>query len=117
MSAVYQIINKKNGFVYVGMTTRENPEIRWNEHIKSAQDGVDRRLYRGMRKHGIENFDFQVIATFNDLKDKDIIFKVEKQYIKEKNSYWFGYNDTVGGKGFRFNRPKRGRKRTKKDEA
>ena len=116
MSAVYQIINKKNGFMYVGMTTR-NPEIRWNEHIKSANDGVDRRLYRGMRKHGIENFEFQVIATFEDLKDKDIIFKVEKQYIKEKNSYWFGYNDTVGGKGYKYNRPKRGRKKEKKDEA
>lgn len=117
MSAIYQIVNKKNGFVYVGMTNRENPEVRWNEHIKCANDGVDRRLYRGMRKHGIDNFEFQIIAVFNDLKDKDIIFKVEKQYITEKNSYWFGYNDTVGGKGFRFNRPKRGRKREKKDEA
>lgn len=113
MSAVYQIVNNKNGFVYVGMTTR-NPQVRWEEHQKAAETGVDRRLYRGMRKHGIENFEFEVIATMKDLKDKDIVFKIEKQYIKEKNSYWFGYNDTIGGKGYKWNRPKRGRKKTKK---
>jgi len=111
MSAVYQIVNKKNGFVYVGMTTRANPYKRWNEHIKACNSGTDRRLYRGMRKYGIKNFEFQIIATFDGLKDSDIIFKVERQYIKEKNSYWFGYNDTTGGKGFKWNRPKRGRKK------
>ena len=110
MVYIYQIVNTINKWVYIGLTTR-NPKIRWQEHLREAKKGTDRRLYRGMRKNGIENFSMEVIATLKDFKDKDFLFKVEKQYITENNSYWFGYNDTVGGKGWRFNRPKRGRKR------
>lgn len=90
------------------MTTRK-PETRWREHLRSAKS-VDRRLYRAMRKHGIENFNMQVIASIEKLKNKNVIFDLEKHYITDYNSYWFGYNDTVGGRGFEFNRPKRGRK-------
>ena len=111
MSAVYEITNTKNGFVYIGMTTRDDPTIRWNEHLRACERGTDRRLYRGMRKHGVENFTFKVIAVLEGLKDKNLIFKLERQYIKERNSYWFGYNDTQGGRGFWYNRPPRGRKK------
>lgn len=107
---IYKIINSKNSWVYVGLTTQE-PETRWKQHLKEAKNSTDRRLYRGMRKHGTENFEMVIIANLYELKDVDILFKLEKQYIKEFNSYWFGYNDTIGGKGFRWNRPKRGRKK------
>ena len=99
------------------MTTRKNPQKRWKEHLYSCKKGVDRRLYRAMRKYGVDNFKFEVIATLNELKDKDIVFRVERAYIKEKNSYWFGYNDTTGGRGYKWNRPKRGRKAKKKKKA
>ena len=108
---VYKIYNTKNSFVYIGLTTRD-PAIRWREHLKSATK-TDRRLYRAMRKHGIENFHMKVIATLQELESKDMLFKLEKQYIKENNSYWFGYNDTLGGRGYKWNRPKRGRKKKK----
>ena len=110
---VYQITNTKNNFVYVGLTIR-NPQKRWKEHLSSAKRGTDRRLYRAMRKHGIDNFEMIILATLTDLKNSDILFKVEKAYIKEKNSYWFGYNNTIGGRGWKWNSPKRGRKRKKK---
>lgn len=105
---VYKISNTVNNFVYVGLTARE-PQKRWKEHLYSAKK-LNRRLYRAMRKHGIENFQFEVIAYLKGLKNKDLLFEIEKQYITENNSYWFGYNDTIGGKGFKGNRPKRGRK-------
>ena len=106
---IYKIINSINAWVYIGLTT-QSPEKRWKQHLWSASK-TDRRLYRAMRKHGVDKFKMVVIAELNELKDKDLLFKVEKQYIKEFNSYWFGYNDTIGGKGFRWNRPKRGRKK------
>ena len=109
---VYKIYNSVNGFIYIGMTTRK-PEKRWKEHLRCAKS-ANRRLYRAMRKHGIENFKFEVIATLKELKSKDLLFQVEKQYITENNSYWFGYNDTLGGKRpTKETRPKRGRKRKK----
>ena len=110
MVYVYQISNTINNFVYIGLTTR-TPQKRWREHLREAEKGTDRRLYRGMRKNGIENFSMEVIATLKDFKDKDFLFEIEKKYITENNSYWFGYNDTIGGKGYKYNRPKRGRKK------
>ena len=106
---IYQIENTVNGFVYIGLTTRE-PQKRWKEHLNASKRGTDRRLYRAMRKYGADNFKIVILATLKDLKNSDILFKVEKAYIKEKNSYWFGYNNTVGGRGWKWNRPKRGRK-------
>ncbi len=110
---VYKISNKVNDFVYIGLTTRKNPEIRWKEHLRSSKT-VNRRLYRAMRKHGIENFKFEIIATLKELKHHDLLFKVEREYIKQNNSYWFGYNDTLGGSiPTNKTRPKRGRKKLK----
>jgi group I intron endonuclease len=108
---VYKISNTKNNFVYIGLTTRE-PTKRWKEHLYGAKKS-NRRLYRAMRKHGIENFNFEVIAHLDNFKNNEVLFIIEKEYIRQNNSYWFGYNDTIGGHGFKNNRPKRGRKRTK----
>jgi group I intron endonuclease len=105
---VYKITNSVNSFVYVGLTKRE-PQKRWKEHLYLAKKS-DRRLYKAMRKHGVENFKFEVVAYLKELDNENLLFEIEKEYITKNNSYWFGYNDTTGGKGFRNNRPKRGRK-------
>lgn len=106
MLSVYKISNNINKWVYIGITTRE-PNIRWKEHLYGAKK-KNGKLYRAMRKHGTENFSFEVVAQLKGLQSKDIIFEVEKEYIKNYNSYWFGYNNTTGGKG--IVRPKRKRK-------
>ncbi len=106
---IYKISNTVNSFVYIGLTKRE-PEKRWKEHLNSAKK-LDRRLYRAMRKHGVENFNFEVVAYLKELDNPELLFQIEKEYITKNNSYWFGYNDTIGGKGFWGNRPKRGRKK------
>lgn len=111
---IYKISNTINNFVYIGLTQRE-PQKRWKEHLNCSKN-VNRRLYRAMRKHGSNNFNFEIMAYLKNLKNKKILFDIEKQYIKENNSYWFGYNDTIGGKGFFYNRPKRGRKKKEKEE-
>lgn len=114
---IYKITNLVNKWVYIGLTT-QSPEKRWQQHLNSAKKGTDGRLYRAMRKHGIEKFEMVVIASLYELENVDILFKLEKHYIKKFNSYWFGYNNTTGGKGFKYNRPKRGRKpkKQKKDK-
>ena len=111
---VYKISNTVNSFVYIGLTTRKDPFIRWKEHLRASKTS-NRRLYRAMRKHGVENFQFDIIATLKELKKQDLLFEVEKEYISQNNSYWFGYNDTLGGHvPTNKTRPKRGRKKIKK---
>ena len=107
---IYIIKNTANKWLYVGQTSR-TVETRWKEHLRSAKNGKKGRLYRAMRKHGIEKFSVETIAVVKDMKNDKVIFELEKEYIKMFNSYWFGYNNTTGGKGFLWNRPKRGRPR------
>lgn len=88
----YKIENKLNGMVYIGVT--DDPESRWNEHIASAfKYNLPTALYRSMRRYGLENFDFQVIAQ------TDVVHKwdLEKILIEQYDSFEFGYNMTLGG--------------------
>ena len=104
---IYKIVNNVNEFVYIGLTTR-TPEIRMQEHITRSKK-LDKRLYRAMRKYGVDNFDMVVIAELTEIKNADVLYRLECDYIKAFNSYWFGYNDTIGGRGVK--QLKRGRKK------
>ena len=93
---IYQILNKVNQKVYIGITTRDNPIDRWNEHLNDYSR-LDFILYRAMRKHGIENFEFSVLEQTDSL---ETLKKLEMRYIQEYNSCGSnGYNMTLGGDG------------------
>lgn len=105
---IYIIRNRVNSFVYIGLTKRTVWK-RWQEHYRSAKRGTDRRLYRAMQKHGIENFYYDILYQ-NDTMSYENLHIAERLFVEQFNSYWFGYNDTLGGSG-KLNtiRPKRGR--------
>jgi group I intron endonuclease len=75
---VYQILNKINHKVYIGITTKRDPVERWNRHLHVYQHG-DSILYRSMRKHGIENFEFSVIEQTDSL---EALKALESKYIQ-----------------------------------
>jgi len=52
-------------------------------------------LYKAFNKYGIENFS---IAKIEECPD-EALFEREKYWIKELNTYHFGYNATLGGEG------------------
>ncbi|MGL5050880.1 MAG: GIY-YIG nuclease family protein [Fusobacteriaceae bacterium] len=82
---IYEILfpNKK---VYIGKTN--DLARRWEQHKKEANKGNQLKVYKAMRHFGIVNCIFQKI----DEAPKDVIFEVEKDYIKESNSCEDGYN-------------------------
>lgn len=99
---IYKITNNINGKIYIGKTIR-SPEARWNEHMRNAlseQDRYNTPLYLAMRKHGIKNFNFEIIEQ-NISEDK--INEREKYYINyfHTTSHENGYNITLGGDGGR----------------
>ncbi|TMS41324.1 MAG: hypothetical protein FGO69_08705 [Methanobacterium sp.] len=61
---VYSIRNNTNDKHYIGQTTRNIPEIRWNEHINNPQDSS--AIDRAVQKYGESNFTFNVIDTAKD---------------------------------------------------
>lgn len=95
MIGIYKITNKVNGKVYIGQAV--DIERRWKEHKKRIfyQNGKDYHspLYRSMRKHGLNNFSFEVVeeCPAEELNDKEIF------YIALYDTYNQGYNQTEGG--------------------
>lgn len=98
---IYKITCLMNGKIYVGKTTRRYPIQRWSEHKKCALVyGEHPRgkayFYNALRKHGIENFRFEVIDQV--VTDPELL---------AKEMYWIaalhttdrrvGYNSTYGG--------------------
>lgn len=92
---IYKIENKLDGKVYIGQSI--NIEERWKIHKKSIHccgNEYDYPLYRAIRLHGLENFEWSIIEEC--LKEE--LNNKEKFYIKEyKSIVPYGYNQTFGG--------------------
>lgn len=103
MGVIYKITNNINNKIYIGKTVRD-PNVRWAEHKAAALSDdfesnpkINRiHLYRGMRKHGIENFTFNIIEE--NLPNVELS-EAEIFYIDFFDSFKHGYNMTRGGDG------------------
>lgn len=95
MVGIYKIQNLINGKCYIGQS--KDIKKRWAGHRKTMLNQSDHSynnpLYKSMRKYGIENFSFEVIeeCLVSELNNK------EKYYIQQYNSFFNGYNLTLGG--------------------
>ena len=92
---VYQIVNKINNKVYIGITTRSLKE-RFNQH-KYSRYSMDTKFSRALKKYGVENFEIQLIE--DEIISLKELYEKEKYYINKYNSYNNGYNSTLGGDG------------------
>lgn len=68
---VYYIQNLLNDKIYIGSSN--NLYRRLQQHIASARY-IDALIYRAIRKHGIENFKFDVLLISNDYIEFEDIF-------------------------------------------
>lgn len=88
---VYLHLNKINGKKYYGVTSENNPQIRWkkgyshNIHFNSA-----------ILKYGWDNFEHQIIAS-NLTKAQAEKMEHELIIMENTNNPIFGYNLTSGG--------------------
>lgn len=95
MHYIYRITNLINQKIYIGQS--KNTNVRWHQHkIQARCNKPSQIVNRSMKKYGIENFKFEVVASCLDQeaanKTEEIIIKQHKSYQKE-----FGYNISLGG--------------------
>jgi group I intron endonuclease len=98
-SYIYKITNIINNKIYVGQSI--NPKRRWYHHrwcARNPEKSTENNtiLYNAMRKHGEENFKFEIIEETEliNINDREIY------WIKELNTLSTnGYNMTAGGQG------------------
>jgi group I intron endonuclease len=94
---IYKITNLINNKCYYGQT-RQPPKRRWSQHKQSAKKGGKMVLYAAMRKHGIENFTFEIICECDTLEEMN---RKEIEYISENNTLCpGGYNAAHGGDNY-----------------
>lgn len=108
---IYKIENKINHKVYIGQTTNKNGfngrycrkgkgiEKVYNYHNYRKNRGSDYNphLLNAIEKYGFDSFEidevFDVALSSDELHDKEIF------YIKQFDSFYNGYNRTLGGEG------------------
>lgn len=92
---IYLITNLMNNKRYVGQTTK-NPLIYYrHRHLRSAERNGSHPLHRAIRKHGTENFSFEIIFVAFDKSSLDLS---EMDLIQTYDCIFpNGYNFKKGG--------------------
>lgn len=90
---VYVLINKLNGKMYIGTTSR-NPKKRW----ENGNGYRNQAFGNDINKYGWNNFEHIVLI---ENLDEDVAYEIEKFLIDKykTNQKEFGYNVSAGGKG------------------
>lgn len=92
---IYKIENKITKKCYIGQSV--DIDKRWRREIADAFNSNSRAynypLSQAIRKYGIDNFDFLVLE---ECKREELNYK-EKFWIQYYNSFFNGYNQTLGG--------------------
>lgn len=98
------IVNDK-GFEesYIGKTISSKVKSRWGKGgYGYIRDNADHKFARAINKYGWDNFNHEVIgiveADTKEQLNKDLA-EWEKYYIDKYDSYYDGYNSTLGGEG------------------
>jgi group I intron endonuclease len=93
---IYKITNTITNLSYIGYT-KQNLNNRWQQHYKRAlKESKNRKFYNAIRKYGIDVWKTEVIdvaINADEAKNKETL------YITKYNSYFDGYNSTLGGDG------------------
>lgn len=87
---IYKATNIINNMSYIGQTV-QTLQSRIRDHMKRGN-----YFHNALRKHGKENFTWDILAECNDV---DTLNKLEIYYIGYYDTYNNGYNLTLGGEG------------------
>lgn len=94
---IYKATSATTGKVYIGQTS-QNLQERINQHNSHAYGcQYNYHFHNAIRKYGVNDFDYEIIE--DNIVSKDILNEREKYWISYYNSYYEGYNSTMGGDG------------------
>ena len=92
---IYKVTNDINDLVYIGQTMYLL-ENRWEWHINKSNNIKDNcKFHKALRELGYEHFKIEEIERVSTT----ILDEREIYWIKYYDSYFNGYNSTLGGNG------------------
>ena len=95
MGYIYKITNTLNNKVYIGQTIK-TVQKRFTQHKNNSNKEYFSQivLYKAFNKYGIENFICEEIEEVSN----DKLDERERYWINYYDSYFNGYNSTLGGR-------------------
>lgn len=92
---IYKITNLVNGKSYIGQSICI--EDRWNKEkaraFRPTYEKYHKTLFCAFRKYGLDNFSFEILEEC----PAEQLNKREQYYVELYDSYFNGYNETLGG--------------------
>ena len=95
---IYTIKNLVNGKIYVGQTIQANAKMRWYSHCDMVRKGKKSHLYDSMRKHGIENFLWEVVDRANNINELNDLETVWANKLRDQGITLYNNRETGGNK-------------------
>lgn len=98
MMGIYKFECKDNEKVYIGQSIciEKRYKEHMNNHLNPNIQDYDTKFYRALRKHGFNNFTFEILAS-EEYYSKEDLNQMEIDAIAYYNSYENGYNSNRGG--------------------
>lgn len=91
---IYKFTHIESGKSYVGQTIQD-PNVRRLEHISGSRYSKKTyHFHNALKKYGVENFKFEVIAEADSLEELN---KLEEFYAEAFDCYQNGYNIRKAG--------------------
>ena len=99
MGFIYKIWNEQNNKVYIGQTVK-TVQKRFTQHKNNSNKPYFSQiiLYKAFNKYGIENFICEEIEEV----DNSLLDERERYWIEYYDSYFNGYNSTLGGRAIQL---------------
>lgn len=97
---IYKATSATTGKVYIGQTTQTTQTLqeRINQHNSHAfGHQYNYHFHNAIRKYGPEDFTYEIIE--DGIKSAKVLNEREKYWIAYYDSYYNGYNSTLGGEG------------------
>ena len=95
---IYTITNLVNGKVYVGQTIQLNAKMRWYSHCDMMRKNKKSHLYDSMRKHGIENFDWQVVDQATSIDQLNGLETIWANRLRQQGIILYNNRETGNNK-------------------
>lgn len=94
---IYKATSATTGKVYIGQSSQTLQE-RINQHNSHALNHqYNYHFHNAIKKYGVDDFTYEIIE--DGIKTIEELNQREKFWIAEYDSYYEGYNSTLGGDG------------------